>query len=275
MYIIAEIGINSNGSVDNTIDLIDKASDAGCHAVKLQKRTIDIVYTEEELAQPKESPWGTTVREEKEGREFTIVQHKGFEDYALYKGLDYFVSCWDENSVDLVEENLHVTYHKIPSALLTSRSFLEKINSTKKRVIVSTGMSTVDEINEALKILNNVEYILACTSTYPTKDEEVNLNYITTLQELYPDYQIGFSNHSSGLMACYGASAIGAECIEFHITLDRAMYGSDQAASIQNCHDLVSGVNKMQILSGDGIKRVYESEQPTIKRLRRTNDILF
>jgi N-acetylneuraminate synthase len=275
IYIIAEIGINSNGSMELTKELIDKAAKSGCHAVKLQKRTIDLVYTKDELDAKRDSPWGTTNREQKEGLEFSIEQHKEIENYANSKGLDYFVSCWDENSIDLVEENLNVKYHKIPSALLTSRSFLEKINSTGKKVIVSTGMTSQEEIDMALSILNNVEYVLACTSTYPTKNEEINLNYITTLKNKYPQYKIGFSNHHSGLMACFGSVALGAECIEFHITKDRTMYGSDQAASIENCDELVSGVMKMNSLLGDGVKVVYDSEKPIAQKLRKVNDLLL
>jgi N-acetylneuraminate synthase len=275
IYIIAEIGINSNGSVDLTKELIDKAAKSGCHSVKLQKRTIDLVYSKEELDSLRDSPWGTTNRQQKEGLEFTIEQHKEFESYANSKGLDYFVSCWDEESVDLVEKNLNVKYHKIPSALLTSRSFLEKINSTGKKVIVSTGMTSQEEIDMAISILDNVEYILACTSTYPTKDDEVNLNYISTLKTKYPQIKIGFSNHSSGLTACYGAAALGAECIEFHITKDRTMYGSDQAASIENSDDLVSGSLRISEFLGDGVKKVYDSELPIIKKLRKINDLLL
>lgn len=275
IYIIAEIGINSNGSVELTKELIDKASKSGCHAVKLQKRTIDLVYSQEELDTHRESPWGTTNRQQKEGLEFSIEQHKEFQDYANSKGLDYFLSCWDTNSIDLVENHLNVKYHKIPSALLTDRAFLEKINETGKPVIVSTGMTNENEIDMALSILKNVEYILACTSTYPTKDEEVNLKYISNLKEKYPQFKIGFSNHSNGLMACFGAAALGAECIEFHITKDRTMYGSDQAASIENSDDLVSGCMKLSVLLGDGVKKVYDSELPIIKKLRKVNDLLL
>jgi N-acetylneuraminate synthase len=275
IYIIAEIGINSNGSVELTKELIDKAHRSGCHAVKLQKRTIDLVYTKEELDAHRDSPWGTTNREQKEGLEFSIEQHKEFESYSNSKGLDYFVSCWDEESLDLVERNLNVKYHKIPSALLTNRSFIEKVNSTGKKVIVSTGMTTSEEIDNAISLLDNVEYILACTSTYPTKDDEVNLNYITTLKNKYKDIKIGFSNHSNGLTACYGAAALGVECIEFHITKDRTMYGSDQAASIENSDDLVSGSLRISNMLGDGSKKVYESELPIIQKLRKVNDLLF
>lgn len=275
MYIIAEIGINSNGSVQLTKELISKAHKSGCNAVKLQKRTIDLVYTKEELDVPRESPWGKSTLDQKRGLEFTIEEHKEFESYANSLGLDYFVSCWDTKSIDLVEENLNVKYHKIPSALLTDKTFLEKINSTGKKVIVSTGMTQQNEIDKALSLLNNVEYLLACTSTYPTKPEEINLSYITTLKNLYPKLKVGFSNHYSGMSACFAAAALKSECIEFHITKDRTIYGSDQAASIENSDDLVTGIRTIEKMIGDGIKKVYESELPIIKKLRKVNDLLL
>jgi N-acetylneuraminate synthase len=274
-YIIAEIGINHNGSMELAKELIKLAKDSGCDAVKFQKRDIESVYSKEELDAPRDSPWGTTNREQKEGLEFSIEQYKALKSYADEEGLDFIVSCWDEKSIDLIESNVEVRFHKIASALLTDRSFLEKINSTNKPVIVSTGMSTPEEISAAVKILKNTEYILACTSTYPTVDSEVNLNYIKTLKKEYPNLKIGFSNHCSGLVACFGATAIGTECIEFHITKDRTMYGSDQAASIDHPHELVSGIRKIEQLMGDGVKKVYETEKPIIKKLRKKNDILF
>ena len=274
-YVIAEIGINHNGDLNLAKELIVMAKSSGCDAVKFQKRDIDLVYTKEELDALRESPWGTTNREQKMGLEFSIEQYKELELFSNDLGLDFIVSCWDMNSVDLIESNLNVKYHKVASALLTDKSFLEKLNQTGKPIIVSTGMSTEEEIDAALKILNNVDYILACTSTYPTKDEEINLNYITTLKQKYPNHKIGFSNHASGLIPCYGASALGSECVEFHITKDRTMYGSDQAASIEHVSELVSGIRKMETIMGDGIKVVYETEKPIAKKLRKTNDILL
>lgn len=274
-YIIAEIGINHNGDLNLAKDLILMAKSSGCDAVKFQKRDIDSVYTEEELSTYRESPWGTTNRQQKEGLEFSIDDYKILEKYTNDLNLDFIVSCWDNKSLDLIENNLNVKYHKIASALLTDRSFLEKINQTGKPVILSTGMSTDDEIDAALRVLNNVEYVLACTSTYPTKDEEINLNYIKTLKQKYPQYKIGFSNHASGLIPCFGSVALGSECVEFHITKDRTMYGSDQAASIEHADELVSGIRKMENIMGDGIKVVFENEKPIAKKLRKTNDILL
>jgi N-acetylneuraminate synthase len=274
-YIIAEIGINHNGSMELAKELIHIAKESGCDAVKFQKRDIESVYTKDELDAPRDSPWGTTNRQQKEGLEFSIEQYKELKSYADSEGVDFIVSCWDEKSVDLIESCIDVKYHKIASALLTDKVFLEKINSTNKPVIVSTGMSTPEEISAAINILKNTEYVLACTSTYPTVYNEVNLNYIKTLKVEYPNLKVGFSNHCSGLVACFGATAIGAECIEFHITKDRTMYGSDQAASIDHTHELVSGIRKIEQLLGDGVKKVYETEKPIAKKLRKKNDILL
>lgn len=274
-YIIAEIGINHNGDINIAKKLIDLAKKSGCDAVKFQKRDIDTVYTKEELNSYRESPWGTTFRQQKEGIEFSIDQYKELEKYTSESGLDFIVSCWDTNSLKLIEENCNVKYHKVASAMITDKLFLEMLNSTKKPIILSTGMSTEEEIDTALNILNNVEYILACTSTYPTKDEEINLNYIGTLKTKYKDVKVGFSNHASGMIPCFGAAALGTECIEFHITLDRTMYGSDQSASIDHVEELVSGIRKMESILGDGVKVVYETEKQIAKKLRKKNDILF
>lgn len=275
IYKIAEIGINHNGSMEIAKKLIQKAHDSGCQAVKFQKRDINSVYTPEELDTYRESPWGTTNRQQKEGLEFNIDQYKELENFSSSLNLDFIVSCWDLLSLDLIEKNIDVKYHKIASALLTDKSFIEAINSTGKPVILSTGMSSEEQIDAAVNKLDNLKYILACTSTYPTLDEEVNLKYITTLKEKYPNHKIGFSNHQNGLIACFGAAALGAECLEFHITLDRTMYGSDQAASIENVEDLVSGADKMTNLLGDGKKVIYDNEKSIIKKLRKKDDILL
>jgi len=269
VYIIAEIGINHNGDINLAKELIDKAKMDGANAVKFQKRTIDIVYSKEELDKPRESPWGTTTRQQKEGLEFSIEQYAELEKYAKNYSLDFIVSCWDENSLDLIEQNLNVKYHKIASAMLTDKSFLSKINATKKPVILSVGMSTEEEIRGAIECLESVEYVLACTSTYPTKNEEVNLESITTLKKMFPNKKIGFSNHYNGLIACYGAVALGAECVEFHITADRSMYGSDQAASIESSDELIEGIRTMEKLIGDGEIKVYDSEIPILQKLRK------
>jgi len=277
-YVIAEIGINHNGDIDLAKQLIDKAEQSDCNAVKFQKRTIDVVYSQEELDTSRKSPFGTTTREQKYGIELELHEFRELEEYTRAKGLDFIVSCWDLGSVDDIEMNCNVKYHKVASAMLTDKEFLQKLNDTGKPIIVSVGMATEKEIDAALDILDNVEYVLACTSTYPTKADEVNLRYITTLKEKLQGGDtwtgVGFSNHYNGLDACVGATALGADCIEFHITMDRAMYGSDQPASIENVDDLVNAVRQMELMVGTGVKEVYDTEKPIAAKLRKINDIL-
>ena len=268
-YVIAEIGINHNGDIDLAKELIDMAHASGCDAVKFQKRNVEEVYSTEELDKPRESPWGTTTREQKHGIEFNITQYKELEEYSNEKGLDFIVSCWDLDSLQEVEDNLNVKYHKVASALATDKEFLEALHYTGKPIILSTGMCTDEQVDAALKILKHTEYVLACTSTYPTKEEEVNLNYINTLKEKYPYLSVGFSNHYNGLAACMGATALGAECLEFHITKDRTMYGSDQVASIESVNELMVSVRKIERMLGDGKKVVYDSEVPIAEKLRK------
>ncbi len=273
-YIISEIGINHNGDIELAKELILKSKKSGCDAVKFQKRDIESVYTKEELDTPRESPFGTTTREQKEGIEFSIEQYKELEKVSKEQGLEFIVSCWDKVSLDLVEEHLDVKYHKVASALATDKTFLQKLNDTKKPIILSVGMCTQEEVDAAVDILDDVEYILACTSTYPTKAEELNLKYVQTLKENYPNIKVGFSNHYNGMDACVGSIAFGAECVEFHITKDRTMYGSDQPASIQHSDDLVDSIRKMEVMMGDGIKKVYDSEVPIAKKLRKKSTTL-
>ena len=274
VFIIAEIGINHNGSLSMAKKLISGAAEAGCDAVKFQKRTVDMVYTKDELDKYRESPWGTTNRQQKNGLEFNISQYQELYKFSKRLGLDFIVSCWDVESVNLIEENLDIDYHKIASALATDKRFLERLNETGKPVILSTGMCATEQIEAAVNILSNVEYVLACTSTYPTIPSEVNLLHIYTLREAYPGLKIGFSNHYNGHDACVGAAALGVQCIEFHITEDRTMYGSDQSASIENYRSLVDAIRNMEVLLGDGTKRVYESEKPIAKKLRKVKDTI-
>lgn len=270
MYIIAEIGINHNGSMQHAKNLIEQSYESKCQAVKFQKRDIDSVYTQEELDNYRESPWGTTNRQQKEGLEFSIKEYQELYSYTKNLGMDFIVSCWDRKSIKLIEDNLDVDYHKVASALITDEEFLKDLASTGKPIILSTGMSTETQVDKAVDILSdNLEYILACTSTYPTTIEELNLRYIQTLQQKYSEYKIGFSNHYSGFDACIGSVALGAECIEFHITNDRTAYGSDQSASIENSSVLVDGIFAMEKMIGDGVKRVYDSELPIMKKLRK------
>ena len=273
-YIISEIGINHNGDIQLAKELILKSKNSGCDAVKFQKRDIDSVYTQEELDTLRESPFGTTKREQKNGIEFDIDEYKELESYSKKLGLDFIVSCWDLKSLQEVEDNLNVKYHKVASALATDKEFLESLHYTGKPIILSTGMCTDEQVDAALKILKHTEYILACTSTYPTKAEELNLSYVKTLKEKYPYLKVGFSNHYNGIDACVGAVTFGAECVEFHITKDRTMYGSDQPASIQDVDDLVDAVRKMELMVGDGVKVVYDSEVPIAAKLRKVSDTI-
>ena len=267
-YIIAEIGINHNGNIELAKRLIEQAYKSGADAVKFQKRHIESVYTKEELDTPRESPWGNTNRHQKEGLEFSIDQYKSLKEYSESMGLDFIVSCWDVKSIDDVQ-CLDIKYHKVASALVTDTNFLRKLNETGKPIILSVGMCTEEEIDIAVSILDRVEFILACTSTYPTKAEELNLLHIKTLKEQYPKCKIGFSNHYNGHDACVAATALGAQCIEFHITENRASYGSDQAASIENSDALCHAIRTTELMLGDGNKVVYDSEIPIAKKLRK------
>jgi|TARA_R110001583_G_scaffold167170_1_gene319943 N-acetylneuraminate synthase len=273
IYVISEIGINHNGEVELAKKLIKSSAESGADAVKFQKRTLDLVYTKEELDKYRVSPWGETNRQQKEGLEFNIETYKELEKYSNSLGLDFIVSCWDINSLIEVEENLDIKYHKVASALTTDRKFLEALNVTGRPVILSTGMCTEEEVEAAVNILTNVEYVLACTSTYPTKKEEVNLRNILTMKEKYPNIKVGFSNHYNGHDACVGSVALGAECVEFHITDDRSSYGSDQSASIEKPSDLINAVRSMEVMLGDGVKKVYDSEVPIMNKLRKVSNV--
>jgi N-acetylneuraminate synthase len=272
-YIIAEIGINHNGSVEIAKNLILKAKKSGCDAVKFQKRDVDSVYSSEELDAPRESPWGTTNREQKNGLELTIDNYMDLCAYTKNLGMDFGVSCWDLVSLNLIEKHINVDFHKVASALVTHKSFLEALANTGKPVILSTGMSTQEEVDEAMRILgNSAKYVLACTSTYPTRPEDINLLYIDTLASRYPETKVGFSNHYNGHDACVAAVARGAQCVEFHITLDRTMYGSDQSASIENADALVSAIREVEKMLGTGEKSVLPEEVSVQKKLRKVSD---
>jgi len=269
--VIAEIGINHNGSENHARQLIDQAHKSGCHAVKFQKRNPDLCVPSNQKNMIRETPWGNmTYLEYKWKIEFDVHQYRSLRDYTKSLGMDFIVSCWDEQSVDEIESNVQVDYHKVASALATDISFLNKLARTGKPIILSTGMCTSDQVDNAVKSLgDNLKYILACTSTYPTSYDEVNLKYINTLDEKYPNLEVGYSNHHSGFEAIFGAVALGAKCVEFHITDDRTQFGTDQASSIQNSNGLVDGIFKMSRMLGDGVKVVYDSEIPIMNKLRK------
>lgn len=269
-FIIAEIGINHNGSVEIAKRMIDVAKTMGCDAVKFQKRTIDVVYTKEELDIPRESIFGNINRQLKEGLEFNYEAYCEIDKYCKERDIIWFASCWDEASVDFIEQ-FDVPCYKIASASLTDDNLLKHIKSKGKPILLSTGMSSLSQIDHAISILGEDDLVLYhTTSTYPTDLDEINLNVIKELKERY-SCPIGYSGHERGVMPSVLAVAYGATSVERHITLDRTMFGSDQVASLepQGLYRLVRDIRQVPIVSGDGVKKVYNSELPIIKKLRR------
>ena len=269
--LVAELGINHNGDLLLAKRLIDVAKFAGCHYVKFQKRDIDLVYAEEELNKPRESPWGSTQREQKQGLEFEKRDYDFMAEYCSQIGIQWFISPWDVNSVDFLMQ-YKPPFIKIPSALITNTELVEAVKATEVPVIISTGMSTEEEVGNCCTLLGGrLIYILACTSTYPTPDAEMNLKFILKLKKEFPQYKIGFSNHSPGIQYLIIAAAYGAEMLEFHITMDRAMYGSGQAASIemQGVLQIVKHVSNVERAMGSGEWKVYPSEEKIKEKLRR------
>lgn len=269
-FVIAEIGINHNGSIENAKKLINIAHSFGCDAVKFQKRTVEDVYTEEELKAPRESVFGTTNGDLKRGLEFSLEEYREIDKYCKNIGILWFASAWDKKSVDFLEE-LDVCAHKVPSALITDLDLLAHIKKTGKPILISTGMSTLDEVDKAIEAVGiDNTIIYHCTSTYPTSNNEINLNVIPKLKERY-NCPIGYSGHEKGIAPSTIAVALGAVSIERHITLDRTMWGSDQAASLEpeGLRKLVRDIRNVKDFLGDGIKKVYDSEIPIKKKLRR------
>lgn len=268
--IIAEIGINHNGSLELAKEMIDIAAAAGCHYVKFQKRDIDEVYTKEMLDAPRESPWGTTNRDQKEALEFGRDEYDQIDRYCRGK-IPWFATPWDGSSMQFLEA-YDLPFLKVPSARVNSEPFLKACRQTGTPIILSTGMSDMPMIERAVEILGvpNIYGIMHCTSTYPTKTEELNLNCIKTLKRRFPQTKIGFSNHHPGIIPMATAVALGAEMLEFHMTRDRAMYGSDQAASIEQegAYKIVKYAKSIEISLGDGQKRFYDSEQKIAEKLR-------
>ncbi len=269
-YVIAEIGINHNGDIDLAKKLINVASGAGCDAVKFQKRTIDVVYSAEELAKPRESPFGNTNGELKRGLEFEFEEFQEIDRYCREVKIDWFASCWDEASVDVIAQ-FNVPCFKIASASLTDDNLLRQTRSMGKPIILSTGMSTIKEVDHAVEILGKQDLVLlhAC-STYPAYYEELNLRVIDLLRSRYGT-PVGYSGHETGLPSSVAAAVMGACVVERHITLDRSMWGSDHAASLEpnGITRLVRDIRLIEKSMGDGVKRVLEREQPIIKKLRR------
>lgn len=269
-YIIGEIGINHNGSVDIAKKLIDLATDTQADAVKFQKRTVEIVYSQEELDRLRESPFGTTNRDLKMALELGLEQYREIDQYAREKGIVWFASPWDEDSVDFLEE-FNVPVYKVASASLTDHGLLRYIRATGKPVILSTGMSTMAEIEAAVKILDEDKLILLhCLSTYPSVDSEINLAVINTLRDTF-NVPVGYSGHEHGVSLSVASVVMGASVVERHISLDRTMWGSDQAASLEprGFELLVRDIRRFEVARGDGVKSVLDSEVPIRTKLRR------
>jgi N-acetylneuraminate synthase len=271
-YVVAEIGINHNGSLDLAKQLIDAAVDCGCDAVKFQKRTIEVVYSREELERPRESPFGPTNGDLKRGLEFGVENYKAIDRYCREKNIQWFASCWDERSVDFIEQFRPPCY-KIASASLTDDDLLRHTRKTGRPIILSTGMSDMKQIQHAVEVLGKENLcLLHCTSTYPSQPHELNLRTIGVLRKQF-DIPIGYSGHEVGLATSYAAAVLGACVIERHITLDRAMWGSDQAASVEphGIKRLVRDIRELDYAIGDGVKKIYDSEVPIMKKLRRVS----
>ena len=269
-FIIAEIGINHNGSVELAKKHIDLAVKAGCDAVKFQKRTVDVVYTKEELARERQSVFGNTNGDLKRGLEFGYEEYSQIDKYCKEKGILWFASCWDEASVDFIDK-FDVPCYKIASASLTDDKLLKHTKAKGKPILLSTGMSTMDEIRHAVEVLGKDNLVIYhCTSTYPSNAEETNLKAIETLKQEF-DVPIGYSGHERGITPSILAAALGACSVERHITTDRTNWGSDQAASLEltGLSHMVRDIRQVPELLGNGIKVVYDREIPIKEKLRR------
>lgn len=279
VFIIAEVGINHNGDMNIAKKLIMSAKASGADAVKFQKRTIDRVYTLAELNKPRESPWGKTNKDQKEGLEFDEQQYEEIAILCKQIGMTWFVSPWDLKAIDDLE-SFRLPLWKIPSALLTHQELCEKIASKGKLTYISTGMSTLDEIEKVVNIFRAVSCpfeLMHCNAQYPLpEDARVNLKCVKTLKK-YFDCNVGYSSHEAGIINTIAAVALGATSIEKHITLDRAMYGSDQAASVEpgGFARMVDYIRTVERCMGDGIKRVSKEEEECKAKLRREGDIEY
>ncbi len=271
-YIIAEIGINHNGSLETAKQMIDDAAHASVDAVKFQKRTPDVSTPEAQKNQMRETPWGyITYLEYRHKVEFGEAEYRAIESHCKAKGIAWLTSVWDEPAVDFMEQ-FHTPAYKIPSASLTDHSLLRHVRRTGKPVILSTGMSTMKQIHAAAKVLGTDNLVIThCTSTYPCEPEELNLKMIETLRREFPAVPVGYSGHEVGLVPSAVAVALGACMVERHLTLDRAMWGSDQAASVEpgGFERLVKYIRVSEAALGDGVKKVYDSERPSLNKLRR------
>ena len=272
LYLIAEIGINHNGNLDIAKQLIDAAADAGFDAVKFQKRTIDKVYTKEFLDSPRESPWGTTQRDQKSGLEFCGDQYQEIDRYCKELDIAWSASAWDVNAQQFIRD-FDISFNKVASPMLGHKKLLREIASEGKKTFISTGMATLEEIDEVVNMFQQAKCpieLMHCNSTYPMQDEDANLRCIPMLKARY-SCNVGYSGHESSLLkVCVAAVTLGATSLERHITLDRAMYGSDQSASIEihALRNFIETVKKIPTILGTGKKEIGEAELAVRKKLR-------
>ena len=271
VFIIGEIGINHNGDLDIAKQLIDVAVEAGCNAVKFQKRSIDIVYTAEYLEEPRESPWGTTQRQQKEGLEFGQKEYEIINTYCKESNIEWFASAWDIPSQNFLHQ-FNLNYNKVASAMLTHPEFLDVVAAEQKQTFISTGMSDYFDIDRAVEIFRGHDcpfILMHCVSTYPSKDEDLNLLGLVALQKRY-DCPVAYSGHETGILPPILSVMLGAVAVERHITLDRAMYGSDQAASLEprGLQYLVRDIRSVARILGNGEKVILEEEKVVASKLR-------
>ena len=271
VFIIAEIGINHNGDIELAKRLIDLAKQCGCDAVKFQKRTIDIVYPKAVLDAPRESPWGTTTRQQKEGLEFGLPQYQEIDRHCREQDIEWFASAWDLESQKFLRQ-FNLKHNKIASAMLTHADFVEAVAAERKPTFLSVGMATWEEADRAVDIMRKHDcptVILHTVSTYPCAEEDLNLQLIPELKKRY-NLPVGYSGHEASVSPSVVAAVLGAVAIERHITFDRAMYGSDQAASLEKAglESMVAQIRKIPVILGDGVKRVTPAEASVAKKLR-------
>lgn len=271
IFIIAEIGINHNGDINLAKELMKLAKDAGCDAVKFQKRTIDIVYTDSFLKEKRESPWGTTQRDQKEGLEFNENEYRQIDSYSKELDILWFASAWDIPSQDFLKQ-FDLSYNKVASAMITNLDFVEHVAKEQKHTFVSTGMTSLEDIDKAIDIFKKHDCpitIMHTNSEYPSPEENLNLSTIQTLQKRY-NVPVGYSGHETSVSPSVIAASIGAVAIERHITIDRSSYGSDQSASLEitGLRNLVETIRKVPIVLGDGKKVITDQEKVIAKKLR-------
>ena len=271
-YLIAEIGINHNGDINIAKQLIKNAKDCEFDAVKFQKRTINIVYDQKTLDIPRESPWGTTTRQQKLGLEFEKNEYDEINEYCTELNIDWFASAWDIRSLEFLD-NYNLKYHKIASAMIVDNKFLNEVAKRNKHTFISTGMSSKEDIDNAVKIFkkNNCSFeLMHCVSTYPMKVEDANLVTINQLKSEY-NCNVGYSGHENGVVVSIAATMLGISSLERHITLDRTMYGSDQAASLElnGMQNLSEATKKVLVSLGEpSLGKIIDEEIPIAKKLR-------